>query len=49
MIVGILLGVLFISILVLLVFVISASIIGFTMIMKESKNEIYFPLKNIKE
>ena len=49
MIVGILLGVLFISILVLLVFVISASIIGYVMIMKESKNEIYFPLKNIKE
>ena len=49
MIVGILLGVLFISILVLLVFVISASIIGCVIIMKESKNEIYFPPKNIKE
>lgn len=49
MIVGILLGVLFISILSLLIFVISASVIGCIIIMKESKNEIYFPLKNIKE
>jgi hypothetical protein len=49
MIVGILLGVLFISILLLLVFVISASVIGCIIIMKESKNEIYFPFKNTKK
>ena len=49
MIVGIVLGVLFISVLLLLLFVISASIIGCVMIMKESRNEIYFPFKNIKE
>ena len=49
MIIGILLGTFFISILSLLIFVISASIIGCIVIMKESKNEIYFPFKNIKK
>lgn len=49
MIVGIVLGVLFISVLLLLIFVISASVIGCVMIMKESRNEVYFPFKNIKE
>lgn len=49
MIVGILLGILFISVLLLLVFVISVSIIGYVMIMKESKNEVYFPFKNTKK